>query len=528
MRLIAKVSRLIRTLFSRIPPDDKVKTIYQYVDREASSLNEVTPKPIFAVQGVESPFFYALFSIISIDVRQRVESEGRLVVTRSLNSGIGKGFRVSVMRSGLVGWLISSQWLKINRQVVGPVGYRSQSFSHPFADSFDFWRACKLWLSLRDSEDISKLLIRNILVGDLVIDSYLRFRPSPRFLVKDRFVLTVLWQAHRDIRRAYNFFSECKPKFYLSSYTTYIEHGVAVRVALKVGVPVYVVSVFGKKLSMEDCFHVLDTSSYSCLFEKLDEQKKLLSLAESQLKHRLSGGVDAATSYMKSSAYTYSNEELPVVKGAVVIFLHDFYDSPHAYDDFIFSDFWAWVCFTIDTLIKAKINFWVKPHPNQISLSDDAVQFLLQQYPQLQMISSRITNAQLVKEGMICGVTAYGTVAHELAYMGVPSICCAKHPHHSFEFCRTAKNLDEYKYFLQAPNVQPLPVKEMRRQALAFFFMHNIYCGEENIALRRQFITLLKEVQDIEGTQLIQELVKFRGLSAYNQFIEELVKEVRK
>ena len=178
-------------------------------------------------------------------------------------------------------------------------------------------------------------------------------------------------------------------------------------------------------------------------------------------------------------------------------------------------------------MIQSGISFWIKPHPNQISLSDNAVQLLLQKYPQLKMISSRTTNSQLVESGMICGVTAYGTVAHELAYMGVPSICCAKHPHHSFGFCRTAKKIDEYEYFLQTPNIQPLPVKEMQRQALAFFYMHNIYGGEDNIALSRQFNTWFREVHDAEGTQLLEELEKFRGLSAYNKFIDELAKEVQ-
>jgi hypothetical protein len=529
LKLFAKASVLMRTFFSRIPPDDKVKVLYQYLAREASSLKEHTSKPIFAVQGVEDPLFYGLLSIISIDVQQRVESAGRLVITRSFSSGIGKGFHVFLMRSGLVSWLISSQWARLSRQVVGAVGYRSQSFNYPFADLYDFWRAYKLWRSLRNSEDISKLEIRNILVGDLVIDSYLRFRPSPRFLVKDRFVLTVLWQAHRDIRRAYVFFSKCKPKFYISSYATYIQHGVAVRVALKVGVPVYIVSsglVFGKKLELDDYFHVADTSTYSSVFEKLDHQEEKLSMAEEQLKHRLSGGIDEATSYMRSSAYSHNNEILPNVKGAVVIFLHDFYDSPHVYDDLIFPDFWSWICFTIDTFTQAGINFYIKPHPNQISLSDHAVQLLLQQYPQLQMLSSSITNSQLVEGGMICGITAYGTVAHELAYMGVPSISCAKHPHHSFEFCRTAKNLDEYKKFLQKPTIQPLPVKEMRRQALAFYYMHNIYCGEDNIALRRQFNTWLREVHHVDGVKLLEELVKFRELTAYRQFIIELANEI--
>ena len=519
----------IKNLFRRTPISANVDILYQHFDREASSLIKKRSKVMFAIQGVEDPLYYGLLSMISIDVRQRIESSGRLVVTRSVNAWIGSGFVAFVMRSSLIGWLISSQWLRINWRVVGGVGYRSQSFNYPFSDMYDFWCAYKLWRELKNEKDIAKLVIRDVLVGDLVIDSYLRFRPSPYFLMKDRFSLRVLWQAHRDIRRAYDFFSKCKHAFYLSSYTTYINHGISVRVALKLGVPVYLGTsafVFGKKLSLDDYFHTPDTSSYAPGFEALDLQEEKLTRAEVQLKHRFSGGVDEATYYLKNSPYALSGEEVPNVKGAVVIFLHDFYDSPHVHDEFIFPDFWSWICFTIDTLTQSGISYWVKPHP-AVPPIDDGMQLLLQHYPDLQMLSGHINTIQLVEGGMICGVTAYGTVAHELAYLGVPSICCAKHPHISFDFCRTAKTLDKYKNFLQTPTVRPLPVKEMQRQALAFIYMHNIHCGKDNIDLRRQFATWTKEVEDVESTQLLQTLLKFKTLPAYSKFINDLVNEIQ-
>jgi hypothetical protein len=527
---LGKIRSFIHTLFSHIPRNDKAKALYQWFSCEASSLSKESSMPVFAVQGVEDPLYYGLFGMITIDVRRRIKSEGRLVVTRSFSSYIGNGFRALIMRSDLLNWVISSQWARINRQVVGTVGYRSNSFNYPCQDVCDFWRAYKLWRSLENSTDISELVINDILVGDLIIDSFLRFQPSPYFIVKDRFALTLIWQVYRDTRRAYNYFSECKPSFYLSSYSTYIPHGVAVRIALKLNVPVYVVSsglAFGKKLSEDDYFHTADASYYCSIFEKADRQAEKLRIAEEQLRFRLSGGIDAATVYMKRSAYSHSDEKLPDVKGAVVIFLHDFYDSPHVYNDFIFPDFWSWICFTIDALYNSGTSFWVKPHPNQIPLSDDAFLLLLQKYPELNVISSRITNSQLVGSGIVCGVTAYGTVAHELAYMGIPSICCAKHPHHSFGFCRTARKLDEYQCFLQTPDTLPLPANEMQRQALAFYYMHNIYGGEENLALRRQFNAWFREVHDDEGTQLVETLANFRELSGYNKFIDELVEDVR-
>ena len=37
--------------------------------------------------------------------------------------------------------------------------------------------------------------------------------------------------------------------------------------------------------------------------------------------------------------------------------------------------FWEWVTFTIEKLNELGIEFFIKPHPNQISLSDSAIVF---------------------------------------------------------------------------------------------------------------------------------------------------------
>jgi len=483
----------------------------------------------FGVEGVDDPLYLALLSMISIDVRKKVPSRGSVAITRSINGYVGVGLKGFILRSGIFNWLKSIQLSRVYHRPVGNVGYRSSSFIYPLADLYDFYKAYQLWRNLQSSEDISKLVIDDILVGDLVIDSYLRLRPSPFFEVKDKFVLRILWQVYRDIRTVTNFFLKSEPSFYLSSLTTYVEHGVPVRCALNIGVPVYLVSsglVFGKKLSDDDYFHTPNSSGYRSGFEALESKAAKLQMAEEKLEFRLSGGIDDATNYMRTSAYASSDENLPDVDGAVIIFLHDFYDSPHVYDEFIFADFWSWITFTIDELIKSERLFWIKPHPNQISLSDEAFQLLLRKYPHLKTLSPRITNSQLVNGGIICGVTAYGTVAHELAYMGVPSICCAKHPHHSFDFCRTAKDINEYQSFLQSPDVRTLSKNDMQYQALAFYYMHNFSEGPDTMALRHQFNNWFREVHNMESTSMLEELSKFQELPAYNNFIGVLVRDL--
>ena len=390
---------------------------------------------------------------------------------------------------------------------VDGVGYRCATWAHPFRDVVDWFRSKSLWLQLQQQDARFSLEIEGIEVADLLVDSYLRFKPSPQFDVTDTFVRRLIWQALRDVRQANAYFLRSRPRWYLTSYTTYLEHGIPARVALRHGVAVWSfgnLNQFGKKLTQTDSFHTRDFSRYKSGFDGLDKKEQRLEAAARQLEIRLSGGVDSATSYMRQSAYE-SSVELPAdvdLAGAVVIFLHDFYDSPHVYADLVFDDFWQWVCFTIEVLQRIGVNFFLKPHPNQITLSDEALGRLRAQYPALRWLPSEVSNVQLARAGIACGVTVYGTVAHELAYLGVPSIGCARHPHHSFRFLpHGADERKSMKPCSRRTRLMPVPQDEMQRQALAFYYMHNLYGDDDQRQLQQDFVTFWKACNVCEATE---------------------------
>jgi hypothetical protein len=529
IKFLQELRRALHVLARSQPNDERVATFRRSLLSELAETTHVGQRPSYcvAVQGVHDPLFYSLFAAIMTDLRKIVPVNGRLILVNSINYAVGSGWKQKIQRSLPFSWLISSQWSRANREVVGPVGYRSHSLRYPLGDLYDWFRAWNIWKSLQSSGDISDLIVDNLLVGDLVVDSYLRFRPSPEFKISDTFVRRIIWQALRDIRRARAFFRSARPKLYLSSYSTYVEHGIAVRVAIECGVPVRVygnLTVFGKILTLKDFYHTPDSTNSRNNFSALPNQKEALTTSEKALAFRLKGGIDTATSYMRRSAYSESDELVPDVAGAVVVFLHDFYDSPHIYADLVFPDFWTWIVFTIETLNTAGIGFWIKPHPNQISASDTAFNDLLKLYPGLRVISPKITNAQLVHGGIRCGITVYGTVAHELAYMGVPSIGCARHPHHAFDFCRTAYSRDEYKELLLTSGVCEISKDEMRLQALEFFYMHNLHGGESELIFRAQLAKYFKLAADRDAgvTTLSACLAELRELPAWKKHVGQI------
>jgi len=518
--VLGKVFRL----FARYPEEACVRP--RLIDQK-SAYPEQGPLNVLAFQSVPDKFYFLLFGAIRDRLSARMRLRAELVVVRAISGAMGSGLVAGLKRSAPLAWLLSRQWERAYGAQVDAVAYRCATWAHPFADLLDWFKAGACWRQLQQQESFS-LKLDGIEVADLVVDSYLRFKPSPEFNVKDPFVRRLVWQALRDVRQARAYFGRVRPRWYLTSYTTYLEHGIPVRAALHQGVDVWSfgnLSYFIKRLSVADPYHTPNYTDYWRAFQLLDQQDKRLQAARLQLESRLAGVIDDATSYMRQSAYAQNDTELPCgLDGAVVIFLHDFYDSPHVYPDLIFDDFWQWVCTTVGVLQKAGIPFFLKPHPNQVALSDQALVRLRKEYPDLNWLPAAASNIQLVQAGSACGITAYGTVAHELAYLGVPTIGCARHPHHAFDFCRTARTRSEYEGMLLTHTKLPVPVEEMERQALAFYYIHNIHGDDALRVLRQALLSFWKTCNQDDATaeQVTHQLLLVTRLPAFDRLIEEM------
>jgi hypothetical protein len=465
--------------------------------REVAGTAPMSTRRDVAIECVEDPFYLILFTALC---RGNGFSECDLVVPRSAISGlVNRSWGYRLAHALILGNLLGRQWSRTYDTVGRRIAYRGFSIGDLVTGVLDWYRSRRLWRSLAVSKEVFALRVLDVQVGDLVIDSYLRFRPAPRFDVRDPFVASLLWQAHRDVRRARRYFKQYHPRLYVTTFATYIEHGVPVRVALQEGVEVRTFGNFvqpGKRLTITDFFHMPTTSGYRRDFAALDSPDQRLARAEAQLRARLAGTIDEATNYMKVSAYQDTGVVIPEVRGAVVVFLHDFYDSPHIYADLVFHDFWDWVTCTIEVLQASGVPFFLKPHPNQVEASGDVINVLRGKYPAVSILPMRATNVQLVEAGILCGVTMYGTVSHELAYLGISSITCARHPHHSFEFCRTAKTVSDYVEMLQTPAVALIDVRAMREQALIFYYMHNLHGTPDELKLRADISRLWKASHD--------------------------------
>lgn len=472
------------------------------------------------IQCVEDPFYFALFGTIIKAVVSKEKYCIEQYTARCLTYNGTKGV-VNILKSiFLYNRFRDNKWIKLYSAYVNNVAYRQEGSTSVLKDILLLQKAYSIYKNLNSKDDILNIKVDEILIGDLIYDSYLRFKPEASVNIKDKYLCIVIWQALRNIDVAKKYFKRDKPKILLTSYSTYIQHGITVRIALSFGTKVYSFGnfkEFGKELTFEDYYHTVNCDDYYDNFSTLKDKTLLLKKAETALTKRLHGYKDLATAYMKKSAYIVDKKlDMPDVKDKVVVFLHDFFDSPHIYGDMVFPDFLTWVETTIEIFEENNIPFILKPHPNQIDDSAKVIKRLKKRYPNLQFVSPKITNRQLVDGGIKLGVSVYGTVAHELVYMGVPIVLCGKNPHSSFNFIFEAKSLNEYNNLLQ--NYLNLSIgKEKKYEVEAFYFMHNMNQSKETEDLMKMFIKLFYKYKQFEIYEKMQENKTFQ------EFINKLI-----
>jgi hypothetical protein len=519
IHFLKKIKNVVRL---QLLPNQLEKELKDYFSRKKE--NTLKGDELVVVSATQDPYYFALFGTISIALANSHAYRFEQFLYSSLSVGESSS-PLKFIVSRVLNFLSKCKWKNLHSSFCDGIAYQSTGLKSPVTDIADLCKAYKIWRGISAKNTLTSLSIEGILVGDLVNDSYLRFKPSPTVELNNFYLFIVLFQACRDIRQAKNYFSKKKPKIFLASYSTYIQHGIAVRVALSYGVKVFSFGnyqEFAKQLSIKDWFHTKNAKNYAHEFTLLPNAQEKLELSERALGSRISGAIDNATSYMKQSAYKHTDEPIPDVSDAVIVFLHDFYDSPHVYDGMLFPDFWEWICFTIETLRENNIKFFLKPHPNQISLSDTAIKQLLKKYPALNLLTSKVTNKQLVDGGILCGVTVYGTVAHELSFMGVPSIGCACHPHISFDFCKTAKTKTEYATLLRNSSNLDNDHQTLKTQSQIFYYMHNLNYTAQQQMLIKSNSELRSIINDkmADNRLLCQVLEKLEGNININLFLD--------
>jgi hypothetical protein len=490
---IAFIFRIVRNNYFLTSTEKALRFRYARTNATHGGHDE----PLVVVQCSQDYYYFGIFGELITAMRRAGPLAVAQYTVRDLRGGSSRSLRRLFWNLITTNYFSDWKWRRLYSGFAERIAYSATAWLAPWTELRLWWTAFGLWRAFENADALAALEVKGIVIGDLIIDSYLRFKPSPYLILDDVYLFMTIRQALKNLEHALRYFSSIHPDLLLTSYTTYIRHGIPARVAAKLGIRTLSfanVQQLAVEITPDNLWQTKDAGSYSADFHSLSGSDSRIAAAERILDARIKGAIDKNTIYMKASAYGKESSDILDVRGMPVLFMHDFFDSAHVYRWITFHDFWTWACFTIETLRDAGIRFALKPHPNQEADSGNVLNLLIDKYSGLNILSADTSNYQLVKSGMACAITVYGTVASEMAFMGVPTISCGDNPHVSFNFCHTARSPAEYAALLRGYRSLPADPDTLRIESCAFYYMHALHYDERDLILADKGATLRRRI----------------------------------
>lgn len=336
---------------------------------------------------------------------------------------------------------------------------------------------------LKIKEDLLKLKIENILVGDLIYDSYLRRYKKATVDLKDKDFISFFEKSIKIFYFWINFFQSNKVEAIIVSHAVYVE-SIVVRAAIKNNIVCYQCSwdnIF-KIDNIRDTAYV-EFRHFKNEYKKFnDNQKKnAINAAKKEINDRFTGKkVGDIHILKKTSFHTHFSKERILSKSEkkkILVATHDFSDAPHGYGNIeadIFIDFYEWIKHLNSMSIKTDYEWYIKSHPNCLPETELILKDFIKDKPHLKYISNNISNSQIISEGINCVLTVYGTIGWEYAYFKVPVInATPNNPHISYKFNLNPKSLAEYEDMLL--NFEKYKINFDENEIYEFYFMRYIF-----------------------------------------------------
>lgn len=385
---------------------------------------------------------------------------------------------------------------------------------------FNYFNIFTIINAVNSKKKLITLKIKNISVGTMLYDTYMRFSKKPTFEPKDKFLLFQLVSSTLKFIHKLDFiFSKFKDiKYYLSPLSCYIQYGIPVRYFVNKEIICYGgknFSQYVKQYSKKDYSHFGYYLDYKRDFEKLSNKKKKLEIAKKFFLLRISGKKTRSEFYMKESSFhnktNLNNINIPnLIDG--IIFLPDFVDAPHLRGKLIFCDFYDFIIFTLNFFrsykkINSNFKIAIKPHPNSKMNESIFINELKNLYPEFVWIPENISNKEIYKLKPYFGISPDGSPLIELTYFNTIAISAGRSPYSSFNYIYEPKNISHYLSILKSICKRKLKFKQKyKNQIYANYYMHYLH-NNDKFANYSRLIDLRENIEEAESSLFLKKVI---------------------
>lgn len=340
---------------------------------------------------------------------------------------------------------------------------------------------------IKKKEDVMDIKIENILIGELLYDSFIRIKRLPTVDIFSNdfqnhyfnFVeLTLFWV---------EYFRKNKIKGLVTSHAVY-SYGLPIRIALSQKIPCYVPDAFGFIKVNKDTLYggtYGSVQNYKKDFSKLKKKIKVdgINKAKKILESRLKYGSMINHSFEDRSSFgpTVRKRFIKSKKRFnVLICTHDFFDAVHLHGKTIFPDFYEWLLFLGKISKQTNFDWYIKNHPKYSGkfkltqpITDNIVKKFLKNNKQIKLLPNNLSNRQIIEEGVNVVLTVYGSVGSEFPFFSIPVVNAAYNPHISYNFTVTPKSFKQYTKTIK--NLNNIKIKNDNfKELYEFYFMRSL------------------------------------------------------
>lgn len=343
----------------------------------------------------------------------------------------------------------------------------------------------KTLLLVSNGEKLVGLKHQGVLIGDLLYDTLIRYKPNSYTITKITFGhYRLIFRAFLTFYNNKKMLNKYQPKYMVTSHNVYAEFGMLPRqlkemnsgvVFLK---DIYAYKCYDNKISINE--HFLKPSMEEFEANLLSEE--YVNCAQKYFSDRMSGTVDqidVKNAFLNKKKYTITDlkeiyPNIKLDKKNVVVMSHAFSDAPHVGEGLLFKDYYDFLEKTLIQLNKnSNINCFIKAHPSSYMWNEKgAVEELIEKNSLKNIyITPHDLNTNSILDFADCIVTAKGTAGLEFSCAGIPAITAGKGYYYGFGITHEPNSIQEYYDLLAAiENIKKLDEKTVQR-ALVLLYM---------------------------------------------------------
>ncbi len=396
----------------------------------------------------------------------------------------------------------------------------------------------KIKKKIKKKEDILKIKINSVLVGDIIYDTYLKRYKKETIILNnefygyfDQFVeLFYYWE---------NFFEANNIKATVGHHSVY-SYAIPLRISINRNIPTFVINCMDmcqlNEKNMLTNFQYLD---YKKNFKSLNYKyrKEAIKFSKQKLLSRVSGKINLnEVDYISKSAFKDDSNRITKPtkskKIKVLIATHDFFDAVHCYGDLILPDFYEWIRFIGKHSKNTNIEWFIKTHPDfdgKFKISQNytskIVNRLIKEFPHIKLIKNNTSHLEIIKKGINFVFTCFGSITMEYAFFNVIPINAApNNPFKNYKFGIHPKNKSELKNIIL--NLNKYKNFKISKKDLYEFFYMSYYFNPRNFFIK-DYNEMIKFVDGYDGQftyKLYEYWIKKYNYNNHNKRLDILKK----